>query len=60
MYLAAQAMAEAEGIKATKDDLLAAGYNDYSIDMYGEPYLKQMVIFQTLLPKFVIDNAVTK
>ncbi len=58
-YLAAQAIAEIEGIVATTDDIAIAGYTD-QIETYGEPYIKQYILFQTLLPEFVVGNAVVK
>ncbi len=55
LYLAAQAIAELEGITVTDEDIDAAGYTEY-IEQYGKPYIKQVILSQKILPQFVIDN----
>lgn len=57
MYLAAQAIAETEGLRANKSDFETAGYTDEDIKTYGEPYLKQYVMISVLIPDFIIANA---
>ncbi len=57
-YLAAQAIAEAEGIAVTAADLEPAEDFASAIAEYGEPYVKQYILFQTLLPQFILDNGV--
>ncbi len=56
-YLAAQAIAEIEGLKVTSEDIDAGGYRQY-IEEYGEPYLKQFMLFQEIIPTFIVDNGV--
>lgn len=56
-YLAAQAMAEDAGIVATTEDIIEGGYESYIAEM-GEPYLKQYMLFQHILPKYVAENGV--
>lgn len=55
LYLAAQAIAEIEGISVTDADIEAAGYTEY-VEQYGKPYIKQFMLYQEILPQFVIDN----
>ncbi|MBQ8552473.1 MAG: FKBP-type peptidyl-prolyl cis-trans isomerase [Clostridia bacterium] len=55
LYLAAQAIAELEGISVTDADIEAAGYTEY-VEQYGKPYIKQFMLYQEILPQFVIDN----
>lgn len=57
LYLAAQAIAETEGLTVTAEDIEAAGYSEY-IDVYGEPYIKQFMLFQEIIPQFILDNGV--
>ncbi len=59
LYLAAQAIAEIEGIVVTDEDLEASEYNEY-VEEYGKPYLKQFLMVQTVLPQFIIDNGNVK
>ena len=54
-YLAAQAIAELEGITVTDEDIKDAGYEEY-VSEYGKPYIKQFMLFQEILPRFVVDN----
>lgn len=54
-YLAAQAIAEIEGITVTDQEIKDAGYEEY-VSEYGKPYIKQFMLFQEILPQFVIDN----
>ncbi|MBQ8509190.1 MAG: FKBP-type peptidyl-prolyl cis-trans isomerase [Clostridia bacterium] len=58
-YLGAQAIAEIEGLTVTADDIEAGGYTDY-VEYYGEPYIKQFVLYQTIIPNFIFENSVTK
>ncbi len=55
LYLAAQAIAELEGITVTDKQIEDAGYSEY-VSEYGKPYIKQFMLFQEILPQFVIDN----
>ncbi len=54
--LVAQAIAELEGITVTDADVTAAGYDQY-IEYYGAPYVKQVLLYQELIPQFIADNA---
>ena len=54
-YLAAQAIAEVEGITVTSEEIVNEGYYDY-LEMYGEPYLKQFILFQHRIPAFIAEN----
>ncbi len=54
-YLAAQAIAEDAGVVATTDDIIEAGYESYIAEM-GEPYLKQYMLFQHILPEYIAVN----
>lgn len=56
-YLAAQAIAEIEGIEVTTEDITAAGYTNHAAE-YGEPYIKQFMLFQTVIPDFIVENGV--
>jgi len=58
-YMAAQAIAETEGLTVTDADIEEAGYTD-RIEQYGKPYIKQYVLFQNILPEFIISNGITK
>ncbi|MCI8387430.1 MAG: hypothetical protein HFE63_03055 [Clostridiales bacterium] len=58
-YLAAQAIAEKEGLTVSKQDIEDAGYSDM-IETYGEPYLKQTILFQDKIPNLIFDNANVK
>ncbi len=55
--LVAQAIAELEGITVTDEDVIAAGYDQY-VSYYGSPYVKQVLLYQELIPTFIADNAV--
>ena len=55
LYLAAQAMAEIEGITITSQEVVDEGYSSY-LETYGEPYMKQFMLFQHRLPTFVAEN----
>lgn len=55
LYLAAQAIAELENITVTSDMIKEAGHSDY-VSEYGEPYIKQFMLFQEIIPQFIIDN----
>lgn len=57
-YLAVQAIAEAEKITVTEDDIAAAGITDADIEAYGEPYIKQYILASLLVPEFIINNSV--
>ncbi len=57
LYLAAQAIAEIEGIIISSQDVIDGGYSSY-LEMYGEPYMKQFILFQHRLPSFVAENGV--
>ncbi len=54
-YLAAQAIAEDAGVVATTEDIIEAGYESYIAEM-GEPYLKQYMLFQHILPEYIAVN----
>ena len=60
VYLTVQAVAEKEGWKVTEDDMKAYfdkmfGTEDYSeyVSVYGEPYLKSIVMRDIMLAKLV-------
>ncbi len=55
LYLAAQAIAEIEGITVIDADIEAAGYTE-QVEQYGKPYIKQFMLYQEILPQFIIDN----
>ena len=55
LYLAAQAIAELENITVTPEMIEEAGYSEY-ISEYGEPYIKQFMLFQEIIPQFIVDN----
>ena len=55
-YLAAQAIAELEGITVTEDDIAASDYAGY-VESYGEPYIKQCILIQEKLPDFIVETA---
>lgn len=59
-YLAAQAIAELEGLSVTDADIEEQGYTDDQIDAYGLPYIKQYILFQTVIPNFIIENGTAK
>ncbi len=55
LYLAAQAIAEIENLTVTSEMIEEGGYTEY-VSEYGEPYIKQFMLFQEIIPQFVIDN----
>ncbi len=55
LYLAAQAIAEKENLSVSSEDM--AGYADY-IEEYGEPYIKQFILYQEILPAFIAENGI--
>ncbi len=55
-YLAVQAIAEKEGLTATEEDVLEAGYGDF-VDTYGMPYMKMYVLQNVIVPNYVIEQA---
>lgn len=59
-YLAAQAIAENEGLVATAEDIEAAGYTSTQIETYGEPHIKQYILFQSIIPDYIIENGKAK
>lgn len=59
-YLAAQAIAELEGLTVTDADIKEAGYTDTQIDTYGLPYIKQYILFQSKIPNYIIENGQAK
>ncbi len=59
-YLAAQAIAELEGLTATSEDITEAGYTSAQLETYGEPYIKQYILFQSILPDYIIENGKAK
>ncbi len=54
-YLAAQAIAEIENITVT-DEMIEASENAEYVAEYGKPYIKQFMLFQEVVPQFIIDN----
>ena len=54
-YLAAQAIAEIEGITVTSEEVVNEGYSGY-IETFGEPYLKQFILFQHRIPAFIAEH----
>ena len=57
-YLAFQAIAELEGITVTDDDLEKEGITQDDIDTYGKSYFKQNVMMNSVIPDFIVTNAV--
>ena len=57
LALAVQAICEAEGLEATVDDIAEAGAESY-IELYGEPYVRNSVLNQRVVPGFIIDHGV--
>ncbi len=55
LYLAAQAIAEAEKLTVTDEQIEAAGYTQYVPEM-GKPYIKQYMLFQEIIPAFIAEN----
>lgn len=56
-YLAAQAIAETEGLTVTDADLEAIGITPY-LDVYGVPFAKQAALTDKLIPDLIISNGV--
>ena len=59
-YLAAQAIAEREGLEATDKDIEEAGYTETQIEQFGKPYVKQYILFQSIIPDYIIENGKVK
>lgn len=57
-YLAAQAIAEAEGLKVTDEDLENEGFTSDMIDTYGRGYLCFAVLQDETVPEFIYENSV--
>ena len=57
LFLAAQAIAEIEGITVSSQDVISEGYSSY-LETYGEPYMKQFMLFQHRIPSFIAENGV--
>lgn len=55
LYLAAQAIAEAENLTVTDEQIEEAGYTQYIAEM-GKPYIKQYMLFQEIIPAFIAEN----
>ncbi len=55
LYLAAQAIAEAEKLTVTDEQIEKAGYTQYVAEM-GKPYIKQYMLFQEIIPAFIAEN----
>lgn len=55
-FLAAQAIAELEGLTVSDDDITANGYDGY-VETYGKPYIKQYILSDVVVHNFIIDNA---
>ena len=54
--LAVQAIAEIEGLTVTVDDIAQANVESY-VDVYGEPYVRNTVLNQLIIPRFIVENA---
>jgi trigger factor len=59
LYLAAQAIAELEGLTVTDEQIKASEYAEVVGD-YGEPYIRQYLLFQEILPEFIVENGNVK
>lgn len=55
LYLAVQAIAETENLTVTSEQIEEAGYTEYVAEM-GEPYIKQYMLFQEIIPEFIALN----
>ncbi len=55
-FLAAQAIAELEGLTVTDEDITANGYDSY-LESYGAPYIKQYILADIVVHNFILDNA---
>lgn len=58
-FLIVQAIAEAEGLSVTDDDISAEGYGDYK-ETHGTPYLKLLLLQNKVVPNYVADNALVE
>ncbi len=54
-YLASQAIAENEGLTVTDGLIDSEKMTDY-IGTYGKPYIKQYLMFNKVIPDFILDN----
>ena len=59
LYLAAQAMAELEGLTVSAEQIKESDYADV-VEDYGEPYIRQYLLFQEVLPEFIVANGNVK
>lgn len=59
LYLAAQAIAEAENITVSDAQIEAAGYTQYIAEM-GKPYVKQYLLFDEVIPAFIAEHGIVK
>ncbi len=55
-FLAYQALAEAENLTVTQENVDASGYQSYA-QQYGENYLKLVILEETIVPDFIFFNA---
>lgn len=55
-YLTLQAIAEAEQLSVDAQTLEDSGYADY-VESYGEPYVKMILLQETVVPNFIFDHA---
>ena len=55
-YLALQAIAETEQLSVDAQTLEDSGYADY-VESYGEPYVKMILLQETVVPNFIFDHA---
>ena len=53
--LAAQAIAELEGLTVTEEDMAMTNLNSYS-QFCGEPYVKNSVLYMYVVPQFIVEN----
>lgn len=56
-YLAAQAICEKEGLRASDADLEALGLLS-DLEIYGLPFAKQTAIMKRVLPEFILANGI--
>jgi trigger factor len=56
-YLAAQAICEKEGLRASDADLEALGLLS-DLELYGLPFAKQTAIMKRVLPEFILANGI--
>ncbi len=57
LYLAAQAIAEAEEVFVSDKEVEESEYNQY-VEEFGLPYIKQFILFQEKLPDLIVDLGV--